>query len=665
MSTAAERQRRPESSAERRNLGDFEALNLGAEPPLVVFRARHPRVDRRQVSLRWFGAVVLCGLVGAALIGVLIDAAFDGRSRFGRPPEFANPSRRAKADAGSPIRGDRLLRAADIVAEKQSFRVPTTIRVGDRQIVRPRGFVHVATTLTLVPTADADAVPSFNPLKLTAAEPSLPDPPTDPDRALADADVSFTTIDLADADVTRFGGALLAGDVEAQVDAFSGTAADGVSPAAARLPPTRSTRPNLLPTGTLAFGADPQAIPLSSIEVRMVPENVTVAARSEASRDGPDAAEKLVVLHQGDTLEQALRNAGASPRRATAIVAAFGAKRGAAPVGDGRRLKLLFAKTEGGRPPQIARISVYADERLETTVAMKDNGGYVRIDNPAPAAAATATENDEDVAGLRLYDSFYETALKQTIPKPLIDAMVRVFANDVDFQRSVAAGDSFDAFYTDDTDGPAELLFASLTVRNETFRFYRFDQPDGAGAEFYDENGRSILKFLMRNPVPNARFTSAFGMRVHPILGYARPHTGVDWAAPIGTPILATGTGTVLRAHRESAYGNRIEIEHANGYVTTYSHMAGFARGMADGVHVEQGQVVGYLGQTGLATGPHLHYEVMVNGRFVDPMRVKLARTRDLDGAQLADFRRERDRIDGLMAGPSNAGLALEHQAAN
>jgi murein DD-endopeptidase MepM/ murein hydrolase activator NlpD len=273
----------------------------------------------------------------------------------------------------------------------------------------------------------------------------------------------------------------------------------------------------------------------------------------------------------------------------------------------------------------------------------------------APKRPAVGPSGDED--GFRLYDSLYETALKQDIPKPLIDTLVRVFGNDVDFQRSVAGGDSFDAFYTDgdDDSGRTDLLYAAITVRNETFRYYRFVTPDDNAVDFYDENGRSVRKFLMRSPVPNAVVTSGFGLRFHPILGYSRPHTGVDWAAPIGTPILAAGSGTVLKAERSSSYGNHVEIQHANGYITTYSHMTGFARGIADGVRVRQGQVVGYLGQTGLATGPHLHYEVIVNGHFVDPMRVKLARTREMDGKVLADFKHERDRIDTLMAGAPNA----------
>jgi murein DD-endopeptidase MepM/ murein hydrolase activator NlpD len=275
----------------------------------------------------------------------------------------------------------------------------------------------------------------------------------------------------------------------------------------------------------------------------------------------------------------------------------------------------------------------------------------------AKKAANKDDDDDDDEGAMRLYDSVFETALKQEIPRPIIGDLVRIFANDVDFQRAVSGGDSFEVFYDEGDEGENrnELLYASITARNETFRYYRFQTPDDGLIDFFDQNGRSTRKFLIRTPIVGAKLTSGFGVRFHPILGYSRPHTGVDWAGPIGTPIFAAGNGTILSSGWDSGYGRRVEIQHANGYITTYNHMSGFARGIAEGGRVRQGQVIGYLGQTGLATGPHLHYEVLVNGHFVDPMRVKLARTREFDGRMLAEFKRARDRIDVLIAKSPNS----------
>ena len=153
----------------------------------------------------------------------------------------------------------------------------------------------------------------------------------------------------------------------------------------------------------------------------------------------------------------------------------------------------------------------------------------------------------------------------------------------------------------------------------------------------------------MRKPVAQGRFTSGFGMRRHPIVRRYRLHSGIDWSAPSGTPIIASGNGTVEEVGTRAGYGRSIILRHANGYETTYNHMSGYARGISPGDRVRQGQIIGYVGSTGLSTGPHLHFEVLVNGRFVDPMKIRLPRGRELQGAELADFEQERQRIDELL----------------
>jgi murein DD-endopeptidase MepM/ murein hydrolase activator NlpD len=411
--------------------------------------------------------------------------------------------------------------------------------------------------------------------------------------------------------------------------------------------------------------------PFTSIEVKMVPENVTLITKSPTGDKQPtQMEERLAVIHHGESLEDVLRANGATRPQIASIVGAFGGRRADQVAVEGRRVKMLFADLDGsGKNMTLARISIHSDDREEAMVAVGDDGRYLQVaraeTKPAPArkpnrAADADSESDNDDedsnGGMRLYDSLYETALKQEVPKPLIGDLVRIFANDVDFQRSVAPGDSFEAFYdeSDDHEERDRLLYASISTRGETYKYYRFRTNDDGLIDYYDENGRSTRKFLVRKPIAAGETRSGFGYRRHPILGYFKMHTGVDWAAPIGTPIFAAGNGTVLTAGWHSGYGRRVEIQHANGYVTAYNHMSGFGRGVTDGVRLRQGQIVGYLGSSGLSTGPHLHYEVMVNGHFVDPMRVKLARTREIEGKLLTEFKRERDRIDGLIAKAPN-----------
>jgi murein DD-endopeptidase MepM/ murein hydrolase activator NlpD len=243
-----------------------------------------------------------------------------------------------------------------------------------------------------------------------------------------------------------------------------------------------------------------------------------------------------------------------------------------------------------------------------------------------------------------------------------VDELVRIFGYDVDFQRRVSQGDAFEIFYgSDDENGTPEVLYASLTVGGEARRVYRYQGEDGT-VDFFDDAGRSLKKFLIRKPIADGILRSGFGSRFHPILGYSRPHTGIDWANKVGTPILAAGNGTIRFADWKSGYGRHIEIQHANGYVTTYSHMSGFAKSMNQGVRVRQGQVIGYLGSTGLSTGPHLHYEVLINGSFVDPLKIRLPRGRELEGRGLVDFKRQREQVDELMS-HSVASATLSQRA--
>lgn len=644
-------------------------IDLGLDPAIEADGERHTAFDRRRISFRWLSGTILTGLSGATLIGAAIYAALGYQTYFAEPPTLSQ-RKEINVDFGvNPRKADRLVKSVDIVAAKQSFHAPTAIRQGDKEVMKIHAFTHVQTTLVLTPVGFTEDVPPYNPLKVLADARNPID--VAPEPVQDDAEASWATRDFSGEKLTPTI-ALTIDEVQAQVaEQVKNTATAGSKPIA--LPPQlllmRTSRTNF--PGVLAYANPAEPVvtaPFSSIEVRMVPENVSDVERSTQAPQPTQMEERLVVVRRGETLEDVLAAAGVAKDRISAIVAAFGLKRGETPVTEGRRVKLLFADLDGsGGDMTLARLSIYADETLESGVAINDRGEYMRVMTPKGAAKkpTPAPDDDDDADGMRLYDSLYETALKQEIPHPIIDELVRIFANDVDFQRPVAAGDSFEAFYdeSEEGDGRNQLLYATITARNETFHYYRFQTPDDGAVDFYDQNGRSSRKFLVRTPIVSARFTSGFGMRFHPILGYSRPHTGVDWAAPIGTPIFAAGNGVIIKAGWDSGYGRRVEIQHANGYITTYNHMSRFARGATEGAHVRQGQVIGYLGQTGLATGPHLHYEIMVNGHFVDPMRVKLARTRELDARMLANFKRERERIDQLLAkAPSADRVVAERQ---
>ena len=647
-------------------------IEQGVEPAIELDGERHTFFDHRRVSLRWLSGTCLTGLLGAMLIGATIYAALDHEANFAEDPLPAKPVVKEASETGlNPHKGDRLVKPIDIVAAKQTFRVATPTKSGDKEVMRMHTFARVETTLLTATAGFADDVPPFNPLKVLADArapvEAVPEPQQD------DAEFSWTTRDFSAQNLTQ-SVTLSADEVQAQVaEHIKSSLAAGnrpfVMPSQILLMRTSHAETGdalAYANATDGFGA---RSPFSSILVRIMPENETLVPRSQTPPGGAGSDEKLVTIHHGESLPNLLLNAGVSRPTIVTILNELTGRDGQQSIPDGRRIKLLFTDSDiPSAPRALARLQVYADETLETTIALKDDGSYVKLAGQAGAAPqqkpVTSGDDDDDANGMRLYNSLYETALKQEVPKPVIDDLVRIFANDVDFQRAVAGGDSFTAFYDsgDEDGGSNELLYASITTRGETYRYYRFQTPDDSTVDYYDANGKSTRKFLVRAPMLNFKITSGFGIRFHPILGYTRPHTGVDFAAPIGSPIFAAGNGTIIQAGWSSGYGRRIEIQHANGYVTTYNHMSGFARGATDGARVRQGQVIGYLGQTGLATGPHLHYEVLVNGHFVDPMRVKLARTREFDGHMLALFTKERERIDDLLAHAPNAQSQITAQ---
>lgn len=659
-----------------------DSIDLGLEPPIEAAGEAASDLDRRRVSLRWLTGTVLTGLAGAGLIGSAIYAALNYSSKLAEAPEFVARERPMASDGtiNQSNKGDRLARPVDIIAARQNFRAPTTVKVGDREILRTRSFVHIGTTLAMNSLGFASDVPAFNPLKLLGGDPTPGEGGQEAETERQDADVTFLTANITDRDAasTRF--SLTIEEIQAQVNEHIKTVVSGGPRPNLPMPPQmllmRTSRAGLAP-GPLGYatlnnlGVSDISAPFSSIEVKMVAENVTVVPKFSAADGEPDNAEKVVVVKRNETLEQILTVEGATPQQARAISAALSGRRAQGAVQEGQKLRLLKMDIDGSGKSRIARLSIYTDETLEGTVAINDQSEYVLVARADTApqrgkrpASADDEEDDESPGAMRLYTSFYETALKQQIPKRLIDELIRIFANDVDFNRGVAGGDAFEAFFAESEEREAspELLYASITARGETFRYYRFAFDKDGTVDYFDSAGRSNRKFLIRKPLATGEQRSGFGWRRHPILGYSRMHTGVDWAARIGTPIVSSGNGVVIKAKRESGYGNRIEIQHGNGYVSTYNHLSAFGRGINEGARVRQGQLIGYVGNTGLSTGPHLHYEVIVNGNYVDPLRIRLARTRELTRQQLADFGRERERIDSVMAKAPNAARVASRE---
>ena len=289
----------------------------------------------------------------------------------------------------------------------------------------------------------------------------------------------------------------------------------------------------------------------------------------------------------------------------------------------------------------------------------EDGAGVVVTSDPsgftAQATAANLKTTIKVVRGEMDAYSFYTSAVAQHLIDSLISPFAQALTFDFDFQREIHAGDVFEAAFENrvnsrgDTVGVGRLLYVSLETKEKSRALYWF-QPAGGEGGWFDGNGRSTVRSLMRTPVEGARISSTFGMREHPVLGFMKLHKGVDFAAPTGTPIYAAGSGVVQNAEMKDLNGNYVKILHDNGWKTIYLHMSAFGPGIAAGVRVRQGQQIGAVGTTGRSTGPHLHYELHINDEPVDPMSVPMENGKSLTGPALQAFVKERDRIDLLRA---------------
>ncbi|MCX2725220.1 M23 family metallopeptidase [Roseibium salinum] len=632
-------------------------IELGDEPPLRGYEGRSGMADRRQVSLRWLAGTVLTGVTSLFLMGGALTAALDGQYSVEAAPS---------ADAlvsGFPLtsdggrKGDRVLRTAAEYSNKHAIDVNVVSREGNKDHIRVQPHVFVSATLATRKDPElADRIPAFNPLNMFAdnRDEDLP----------AGASDTGTQV-LADS----LYGAKLESEVSISLMPFPAsspaidltkTPSDAEVELAVRetartlaIDAVEMATKTLVDPGRFDFNLALQP-DLERYAVRITPENVSFVSKRDEEIRFAGMDESIVPVADGQDLADILMDYEATEAEALKIKEAFLDHFEFAGLSSGQRLRIAYAPSpvdlERMRPE---RISLYENTDHLATVARSDSGDYIKAKEPNTFLADAFAEADRISYGgptPAIYDSLYQTALEQEMPEELITDLVRMFSFDVDFNARVQPGDALELFYTEgDENGPPKILYAALNTGNTTREFYRFRTPDDGVTDFYDESGQSAKKFLIRKPLNGGKFRSGFGMRRHPIHGYTKMHRGVDWAAPRGTPIMAAGSATVEKAGWSSGYGRRVELRHTNGYTTTYNHMTGFANGIHEGARVSQGQVIGYVGSTGLSTGPHLHYEVLVNGRYMDPMRIKLPKGRTLDGEMRATFEAERYRIDTLL----------------
>jgi len=625
--------------------------SLGNEPPLLADGRRAP--DKREVSLRWLSGTFLTGITSSILMGVALFAALDGRQQLAIPAEaYASVNSDAHEDT-AVTRGGRLIAPAIAAkpSDKAILEVSTVVHDGDKEVVRRQPFSHVKMRLAANHVATED-YPDFDALSIFSADEPQPAPAqrtgaiygSDVESEVALKSVPFPTGNSG----LQVAPGMSLDEIEENVRSNGSVLTDGTSQVAA-----------LYYVDPQRFSNEDNDVDLTAgLSARVLEQNMTVSAPESITPQTEEFADDIIPARQNVPIAKALTDAGYPDPQAKMLSGYLSQPLGSEDLSKGDVLRIGIIQK--GEQAKLIRASVYRGTRHLVTIALDDKGRFVVASEP-PMLDAVATAFSDDSLSVpsgqnlpRVYDGIYRAALSYGMTKDMTALIIKLLAANVDFQAQLKSSDFLEAFFSvADSTGRAtddsELLYVNARFGDTAIRFYRFQADDGS-VDYFDQDGKSIRQFLLRNPVPNGIFKSGFGMRRHPILGFARMHTGVDWAAPRGTPIIATGNGVVEKAGWDSGgYGNQTIVRHANGYESSYNHQSAIAKGVVPGAKVRQGQVIGWVGTTGESTGPHLHYEMIVNGTKVDPLRIRLPGGKSLDGDALAKFQDERKRIDTLL----------------
>ena len=352
---------------------------------------------------------------------------------------------------------------------------------------------------------------------------------------------------------------------------------------------------------------------------------------------------KIYEMKEGETFSQILRKTQLNDNEIQKIIKLTEEEIDLNKLNIGVKIETL--STLENDKPYVKNIIIYPDKENEIFIFRNNNNFEIKSNKLKLFSDLVYREVD-------IQNSIFESLIKVNTPENIIMEFVQLFSFDIDFQREIREGNKIKIFYEEFNDQKqnfiksGEIYFAEIQLHNHSYELYRFENKNKNLVGYFDSKGKSATKALMKTPINGARLSSGYGMRKHPILGYNKKHQGVDFAAPTGTPIMAAGTGHIEFVGNNGGAGKYIRIKHLNGYKTAYAHLSKYASGISKNVKVNQGQTIGYVGSTGLSTGPHLHYEVWFNGERINPMTMKLPSGKKLENEELVSFLKLKEEID-------------------
>ncbi len=419
-----------------------------------------------------------------------------------------------------------------------------------------------------------------------------------------------------------------------------------------RLTPMAFASVTALTLGTLVWHVcQPLASPVQPMDPSASMALETQAYAEAAARPGYGQPEDVPIsLRGGEDLTAAVIRTGVAPDEARAAVKLLASAYNMSNLKAGQTLEAAIAKPADGstQPAQLLGLTVRTDWAKQLTLTTARDG-QMRL-----RSLEEAVRDERRVAIGQVDGSMATSALALGATPSLAQQVMNLFAHKIDFERDIQSGDTFKLVFdrkvteSGRTVEAGNLLYAEIETKGGIERFYSYQPKGDKGVEYFDENGKNIKGFLLATPVSGARVSSGFGMRFHPILGFMKMHTGIDFAAPIGTPILAAGDGVVQDAKWWGGYGRWVRIAHSKEWQTGYGHMSAIA--VHPGQVVHQGDIIGYVGTTGRSTGPHLHFEVWKDNTPIDPKSAKVPEAATLGGGDIIAFRDRKREIDTMIA---------------
>ena len=630
-----------------------EQIDLGNEPPIVLKRGQRVPFANQNAYLRWFIGTVLTAVTTLVLIIGALIIGFDTNFSLAVISDSTKPiddSEDKYSTISESTKGDRNLKIDTQFSNRKNVQINTLEPSGFRNNVIINPFVLITSTLHTKTDAEiTKQIPSFDPLVLSQIETGEINSTIIGD-TIYDAEikgnVAVSVLDFpvanefAPSDLTYS-----SNDIQEQIQNELFNEIDPTNPS---IKPV-SVNPKVQTISTTKDSFENN--------VKIVTENISYLQKSNQITKIEGLEEIYDVFREGDSFREILLEHSFTEQEVQAVLRVIRQSNFNELPEIGQRLRLSFIEDSGiYRALRPIRVSLYSDHEHILSVAATDSGHFVIGEAPSTKIPSDAymVAKRATLSGQRptIYNSIYQTALKQNVPRTVIDELIRLYLYELDFNSKVRVGDSFQVLFelkNENSSEPPEILYSSLSIGGVNRTFFKYQIPNSGIADYFNENGKSASKFLIRKPVLSGKFKSGFGMRRHPILGDRRMHNGVDWSATRGTKVIAAGDGIIEKAHWISGFGKRVEIRHADGYLTTYSHLQEFSEKIKRGAWIKQGEFVGHVGSTGLSSGSHLHYEILINNKYVDPMRIRLPRVQELSGVNLKNYQVAIEKLKGII----------------